>query len=143
MGSGIEMRAAGCSIALSSYYVRHFFLDDPEGMLNDSQNAMSLEISLGEVKGAPDDVPAHYRIVMNIYVDAGPEEPTADSPCRLGVVGEFRSTVQGDVSAESVHDFLREEGAQELYSMAKSTMASLTASSPIGTIMLPSVSFGA
>lgn len=142
MKSDSVVQVAGSSLAMSSYYIRDFFLDDPDGVLNESQNAMGLEITFGEVKGRPDDASALYRMVMNVYVDAGPEEPTSDSPCRLGVIGEFCVQSQEDVAADETRDHLRVEGAQELYAMAKSTMASLTALAPTGAIVLPSVSFG-
>lgn len=130
----------GVSATLSNYYINSFFFNDSEGVLNETQNAMSLEVFFGQAIDGENSTSDLHRVTMNIYVNAGTEEPTAESPCRLGITGEFR-TVRDDISEEAVRECLRKRGVDELYAIAKTVMASLTALAPSGVVMLPSVSF--
>lgn len=140
MGRGELTKAEGSIATLSNYYVNRFILDDEDGSLNNSQNAMGLEISFRKSIDDEMSAPVSYRIVMSVSIAPGTEEPTEDSPCQLELTGEFQTT-QDATSDEAIREYLRIYGASELYAITKTVMASLTALAPSGVIMLPSVAF--
>ena len=129
---------AESEVALSNYTIDSFKINSASSELRDASRTLSLETSYGEVVSTAND--KSCEILLGVYVGGAEFTETKDSPLQMHIRGTFKSPVS--LSDATLLEHIVDYGLQELYAIAKASLATLTSGTPTGRIVLPSVKLG-